>query len=83
MYAFQIERVTHLTLTRENASLCDRTVRHGIEFSSRSGAICRHCRERENEPWVAEWHKKYGVLGPIQPLPLRQEDYLHRERLIA
>ena len=67
MNAFRVGRVSHLTLCRQNASLCGLLVRDGIEMYFREGANCQECSRIERESWVREWHECYGILGPIQP----------------
>lgn len=86
MYAFQIERVTHFSLMRQNASLCGRSVRHGIELSRRQGPICPACSRIEFNSWVSEWHRNYGVLGPIPPIAVetdRNEAWSEPEKRVA
>jgi hypothetical protein len=85
MYAFQLERVTHFSLTRQNASLCGVKVRDGIELDRRQGLICLVCAKLEHETWVDEWHRKYGVLGSIMPRALNMtgNDQFDAGRLVA
>ena len=85
MYAFSLDRVTHLTLCRQNASLCGMRVHDGIETRFRQGPICRECSRIERETWVSEWHRKFGVLGPIAPSVDGDEDgaYAQTEKLVA
>ena len=68
MYAFIINRVTHFTLTRQNRSLCNLNTQGAVELGRRNGPICLECCRLEAEAWVAAWHQKYGVLGPITPI---------------
>lgn len=68
MYAFQIERVTHFSLTRENAGLCGRSLRGGYELDRRQGPICPACARSERDAWVGDWHRRFDVLGPIKPI---------------
>ena len=85
MYAFQLERVTHFSLARQNTSLCGVNVRHGIELDRRQGLICLVCAKLEHESWVDEWHRKYGVLGLILPPATNTtgNDQFEAERLVA
>jgi hypothetical protein len=85
MYAFRIDRVTHLTLCRQNASLCGMKVSNGIETNLRQGLICYECCHIEREAWVREWHSQYGILGPIRPVVDCQEEAtnLEEEKLVA
>lgn len=68
MYAFRIDRVTHFSLTRQNASLCGRAVNGGIELDRLQGLICSACAFTERDNWVSEWQRRYGVLGPIKSI---------------
>ncbi len=86
MYAFQVERVTHFSLTHQNASLCGRWDGHGIELDRRQVPICPVCARSEFDSWVREWHRNYGVLGPIQPiadLPDSVGVWSETEKLVA
>jgi hypothetical protein len=85
VYAFQIERVTHFSLTRQNASLCGLDVGNGIELERRQGLICLVCGRLEHATWVDEWQRRYGVLGPIMPrsITVAREDRFGTERLVA
>ncbi len=71
MYAFRIDRETHFSLARQNASLCGIEARHGIELTYRQGRICPQCDRIEHAAWVSEWQRQYAVLGPIKPPGLK------------
>ncbi len=86
MYAFQIDRVTHFSLARQNASLCGQYVSNGIEFDGRQGLICPACTHLEHSAWVRDWHRRYGLLGPIKPLATDaagNDRWFEAEKLVA
>lgn len=85
MYAFRIDRLIHLTLCRQNASLCGMKVSNGIEIRRRQGLFCYECSHIERDDWVREWHRQYGILGPIRPVVDFQEETTNLEeaKLVA